>query len=76
MKVRDIKGTTADRIIAQHGRVLPQTLHAKYEWNNTDDPWLEAHEHIEVLAEKGETVYVGEYRLVKVHKVSLDLKVT
>lgn len=74
MKARDIKGTKASKIIEQRGRVLPKTLHVKYEWGN-DDPWLEANEEIEELAEKGETVYVGEYRLVKVHKVNLNLKV-
>jgi hypothetical protein len=74
MKARDIKGTKSAKIIEQQGRVLPKTLFAKYEWGN-DDPYLEADEHIENHAEKGETVYVGEYKLVKVHKVSLNLKV-
>ena len=74
MKAKDVKGTKATRIIEQHGRILPKTLHVKYNWSD-DDPWLEAHENIEVLAEKGETVYVGEYRLVKTHKVDLKLRV-
>lgn len=74
MKAQDVKGTKANRIVEQQGRVLPKTIHVKYEWSN-DDPWLEAHEDMEELAEKGETVYIGEYKLVKVKKVSLDLKV-
>jgi hypothetical protein len=74
MRAREIKGTKSHRIIEQRGRVLPKTLFAKYEWGD-DDPWLEAAEDIEALAEKAETVYVGEYKLVKVGKVSLNLKV-
>lgn len=73
MRARDIKGTKSERIIAQRGRNLPKTLHAKYEWNETD-PWIEAAEDVETLAEKGETVWVGEYKLVKVRKVTLELK--
>lgn len=74
MRARDVQGTKSQKIIEQRGRVLPKTVHVRYEWAN-DDPYLEAAEEIEDMAEKGETVYVGEYRLVKVHKVSLDLKV-
>jgi hypothetical protein len=74
MRARDVKGTRSDRIIAQKGRVLPKTLHAKYVWTERD-PFLEADEDMEELAEKGETVYIGEYRLVKVRKVDLKLRV-
>jgi hypothetical protein len=74
VKARDVKGTKAAKIIEQRGRVLPKTIHVKYEWGH-DDPWLEANEDVQELAEKGETVYVGEYRLVKVRKISLDLRV-
>ena len=74
MKARDIKGTKSARIIEQRGRVLPKLLHVKYEWAD-DDPWLEASEDINDLAEKDKTVYVGEYKLVKVRKIELSLKV-
>lgn len=75
MKARDVKGTKSARIIEQRGRVLPKTIHAKYEWKNDDDPWLEAAEEIENLVEKDETAYIGEYKLVKVRKANLELKV-
>jgi hypothetical protein len=74
MRARDVKGTKSNRIIEQRGRVLPKTVHVKYQWGDAD-PYLDAAEQIEELADKGETVYVGEYRLVKVHKVNLALKV-
>ena len=72
MKAHDIKGSKSARIIAQSGRNLPKTLHAKYVMDA--DPFLDAAEDMESLAEKGETVYVGEYKLVKVRKVTLELK--
>ena len=74
MKARDVKGTKSQKIVEQRGRVLPKTVHVKYELDDRD-PYLEVAEEIEELAQKGETVYVGEYRLVEVRKVSLDLKV-
>ena len=73
MRARDVKGTRANRVVEQGGRVLPKKLFSKY--NIDDDPFFETTEDIEDLAEKGETAYVGEYQLVKVHKVKLDLKI-
>lgn len=73
MRARDVKGTRASKIIEQQGRVLPKTVFAKY--NLADrDPYLDAAEGVEELAEKDDTTYVGEYQLVKTHKVSLELK--
>jgi hypothetical protein len=74
MRAREIKGTKSNRIIEQRGRILPKIVQVKYEWADAE-PYLVADEDIENMAEKGETVYVGEYRLVKVQKVSLDLKI-
>lgn len=74
VRARDVKGTKSAKIVEQRGRVLPKTIFAKYEWQN-DDPYLECSDYIENLAEKDETFYVGEYRLVKVRKVSLNLQV-
>lgn len=55
---------------------MPKTLYAKWLIDKPDAPWIEAEPQIEALAEKGETVHIGEYRLVKVHKVDLKLKVS
>ena len=74
MKAKDVKGARSNLIIEQQGRVLPETLFAKYQWS-ARDPFLEAEEEIEALAEKGETVYVGEYKRVKTRKVKLTLDV-
>ena len=74
MRARDVKGTKSSKIVEQRGRVLPKTIFAKYEMD-TRDPYLEATAEINDLAEKDDVVYVGEYQLVKVHKVSLNLKV-
>jgi len=63
-----------NRAYTRKGLALPKTIFAKYQWGD-DDPYIEADEDIENLAEKGGTVYVGEYKLVKVGKVSLHLKV-
>jgi hypothetical protein len=71
---KKIRVAKSDRIIAQQGRVLPKTVFVKWEWSGRD-PFLEADEDIEALAEKGETAYVGEYKLVKTGKVSLNLMV-
>lgn len=73
MRARDVKGTKSDRIVEQKGRVLPKIIHAVYEVWDTKDPYLEAAETIEELAEKGQTRYVGEYRLVRTRKVALKL---
>ena len=75
MKAKDVKGTKSNKIVEQRGRPLPKKLYAKYVLDKPDAPWLDAAEEIEGLAEKDETLYVGEYKLVKVHKVSLVLKV-
>jgi hypothetical protein len=75
MKARDVKGTKSNKIVAQHGKVLPKTIFAKWMLDSADAPWLEANTDIDELAEKGEEVFVGEYKLVKVGKVSLDLMV-
>lgn len=74
MKARDVKGTKSNRIIAQGGKVLPKKLFAKY--NVSDDPFLQASDEMEEMAEKDETAYVGEYQLVKTHKVELKLRVS
>jgi hypothetical protein len=74
MKATDLKGTKSNRIVESGGRLLPKNLYAKYLWSEADDPWLEANEEIEELAEKGETTFIGEYKLVKVHKAKLDLR--
>jgi hypothetical protein len=71
MRARDVKGTKSARIVEQHGRILPKRLHVK--WELFDEPYLEAAQEIETLAEKGETVYVGEYRLVRTRRVKLLL---
>lgn len=41
-----------------------------------EDPYLEAADDIEHLAEKDVEDFVGEYRLVKTHKVKLNLVVS
>lgn len=75
MKARDVKGTKSNRIVAQHGKVLPKRIYAKWLLDTAEAPWIDANEEMEDLAEKGETVYIGEYKLVKVRKVNLSLKV-
>jgi hypothetical protein len=62
----------ASKIFSQHGRVLPKTIHAKWIWD-ARDPWLDAEEDMRTLADRDETVFVGEYKLVKIHKVELKL---
>lgn len=56
-------------------KALPKKLFAKWMIDSHDAPWIEPAQDIEELAEKGETVYIGEYKLVKVHKVNLSLKI-
>jgi len=75
MRARDVKGTKSNHIVAQHGKVLPKKVYVKWMIEQADAPWLEVDEDVENLAEKGETIYVGEYRLMTVRKVQLDLKV-
>lgn len=75
MRARDVKGTKSNKIAVQHGKVLPKRVYVKWLLDHTEAPWLDVQEEMEDLAEKGETVYVGEYRLVKVRKVNLSLKV-
>jgi hypothetical protein len=65
----------AAKIFSQRGRVLPTRIVASWEWDQKE-PWLNAAQEIEDLAEKGDTVYVGEYRLVKTHKVELKVQAT
>lgn len=74
MRARDVKGTKSNRIVAQHGKVLPKKVFVKWMIERADAPWLEVDEDVENLAEKGEMIYVGEYQLVKVREVNLDLK--
>ena len=75
MKARDVKGAKSNKTVAQHGKVLPKRLYSKWLIDNQDAPWIDTEENMEDLAEKGETVYIGEYKLVKVHKVNLALRV-
>jgi hypothetical protein len=75
MKARDVKGTKSNRIVAQRGKVLPKRLYSKWLIDDVEAPWIDTEEKMEDLAEKGETVYIGEYRLVKVHKVDLKLRI-
>ena len=74
MKARDVKGTKSNTIVEQHGKVLPKQVFVKWLIDDQDAPWLNVEEDIEALAERGETAYIGEYKLVKVHKVSLKLE--
>ncbi len=74
MKARDIKGTKSEKIVRVRGNLLPKRVFVKWDFGNNEDPWLTSAEGVEELAEKGETVYIGEYRLVQVRKVELELK--
>ena len=65
----------ASKIFSQHGRNMPKRIFAKWEWDRSE-PWLEAAEDTEALAEKGETVFVGEYQLVQVRKIELKVQTT
>lgn len=75
MKAKEIKGTKSNKIVEQQGRNLPKTIFTKWVWRESNDPFIEATDDIAVLAEKDQTDYVGEYRLVKTGKVSLKLEV-
>jgi hypothetical protein len=75
MRARDVKGTKAAKIIEQNGRVLPKTVQIAWVLEPSEDPWLSVEEEILQHAEKDEIRYVGEYRLVRIRKVSLNLNV-
>jgi hypothetical protein len=60
----------AVNIFAQKGKNVPKRVFVKWQWDQRE-PWLEADEEVVPLAKVGEAVYVGEYQLVKVHKVDL-----
>lgn len=51
---------------------MPKIIYAKWLWTQAE-PWLETEEEMRDLADKDESVFVGEYKLVKVHKVDLKL---
>ena len=68
-----VSKSKSERIKTVNAKNLPKQLYAKKLIDSQDAPWFEASAKMEELAEKGEICYVGEYELVKVHKVSLLL---
>jgi hypothetical protein len=54
---------------------LPKTIFVTVEEPGNDNPWLQCHESFAASAEKGEVKKVGEYRLVYIKSVSLEVKV-
>lgn len=52
---------------------LPETVYVYRDEGNSGDDWLSAGESLQECAEKGTQRVVGEYRLVQLHEVTLEV---